>query len=220
MNKRTAWLVLAIMFAAAMMMLGGCVQPEADGKLEDGGRVIALSGDFSQVRAYRGETVTLIYSGDGDVSLSVPDFEAEASGSGEVRVQFKAAKTGSFDIAVTADGGTQTGRLIVEELAETNVYNSVDAQEFEAAMTGDYLLLDVRTQEEYDNGHIEGALLIPHNELSNRLDEVQGADKVLVYCASGNRSVTASQILTEAGIKEVFNLQGGFSAWQTYKGVN
>ncbi len=212
---------LFVLLAAAVLMLSGCgAQPQADGVLQDGVRVIKLNSGFSEVHANRGETVTLIYTGSGSMTLSVPDFEAEATGRGEVQVQLKAAETGSYDISVTTDGGTAHGQLIVEELADTNVYKSVNAQAFEAAMTGNYLLLDVRTQDEYDGGHIEGALLIPHNELAERLNEVEGYDKVLVYCASGNRSVTASQILIEAGYKEVYNLKGGFSAWQAGADVN
>ena len=212
---------LLILLAAALLLLSGCgAQPQADGALQDGGRVIHLSSGFSQAHANRGETVTLIYTGNGSITLSVPDYEAEASGSGKAQVQFKAVETGSFDISVTTDGGTEHGKLIVEELAETDVYKSVDVKEFETAMTGNYLLLDVRTQEEYDEGHIAEAVLIPHNELADRLSEIEGYDKVLVYCASGNRSVTASQILINAGYKEVYNLKGGFSAWQAGVGVN
>lgn len=212
---------VAFFAAAVLLLLSGCgAQPAADGRLDDGVRVITLNADFSNVRVYRGEAVTLNYSADGAMTLSVPDFEAQASGSGEVSVQFKASKTGSFDIIITADDGIKKGKLIIDELAETNVYRSVDAQGFEAVMTGDFLLLDVRTQAEYDIGHIEGARLIPHNELADRLEEVKGHGKVLVYCASGNRSVTASQVLIAAGFKEVYNLKSGFSGWQTYKGVN
>lgn len=87
--------------------------------------------------------------------------------------------------------------------------------EFEANMTGDYLLLDVRTQEEFSQGYIEGAMLIPVDELSSRLDEIEAyKDKpVLVYCRSGNRSVTASNILIENGFTNVHNLLTGYNGW-------
>jgi len=211
---------LIALLAAILMLLGACsTGQEADGALDKGVRVIELSSGFSKnpIHVYRGETVALVYTGDGDMTLSVTEFDAEESGSGEVRIEFKAADTGSFDVSVTTTGGTETGKLVIEELSETNVYKSVDAAGFEAAMTGEYLLLDVRTQSEYDAGHIDGSVLIPHTELADRLDEVEGYDKVLVYCASGNRSVAASQILIDAGFKEVYNFKGGFSAWQAYK---
>ncbi len=211
-----------IYMAAALLLLSGCeAKPSADGNIENGGRAIKISSGFSDVHAYRGETVTLSFTGSGSVTLSVPDYEAEQSGSDEVSVTFKAVKTGSFNITVTTENRTETGQLIIEELADTNVYKSVDAQAFEEAMTGQFLLLDVRTKYEYESGHIDGAVLIPHNELSDRLDEIKGYDKVLVYCASGNRSVAASQILINAGFKEVYNLAEGYAEWQDYKqGVN
>lgn len=92
--------------------------------------------------------------------------------------------------------------------------------EFEANMTGEYLLLDVRTQEEYDQGHIDGSVLIPVSDLQERIDEIsQYKDqKVLVYCRSGNRSVTASYMLIDNGFTQVYNLETGFNGWSTYKG--
>lgn len=92
-------------------------------------------------------------------------------------------------------------------------------QVFESNMQDDFLLLDVRTPEEYAEGHIDGSLLIPVTELESRLDEIaQYTDKsVLVYCRSGNRSVTASNILIENGFSEVHNLLTGFNGWVNYK---
>ena len=93
-----------------------------------------------------------------------------------------------------------------------------DVQTFKSNMEGDYLLLDVRTQEEYDQDNIEGATLIPVAELEARLDELaQYKDTpILVYCRSGNRSMTASQILIENGFEDVHNLLGGIGAWNKH----
>ena len=74
-------------------------------------------------------------------------------------------------------------------------------------------ILDVRTQEEFDDGYIEGATLIPDYELTSRLDEVPQDAKILVYCRSGRRSVTASNILVNAGYTDVYNMLGGIIAW-------
>ncbi|MDO9518039.1 MAG: rhodanese-like domain-containing protein [Methanosarcinaceae archaeon] len=74
-------------------------------------------------------------------------------------------------------------------------------------------LLDVRTQEEFDAGYIEGAILIPDYELASRLDEVPEDAKILVYCRSGRRSVTASNILIDAGYPDVYNMLGGINEW-------
>ena len=78
-------------------------------------------------------------------------------------------------------------------------------------------LLDVRTQEEFDDGYIEGATLIPDYELASRLDEVPEDVKILVYCRSGRRSVTASNILIDAGYTDVYNMLGGINEWSSSK---
>ena len=75
-------------------------------------------------------------------------------------------------------------------------------------------LLDVRTQEEFDEGYIEGAILIPDYELESRLSEVPEDAKILVYCRSGRRSVTASNILVDAGYTDVYNMLGGINDWK------
>jgi len=74
-------------------------------------------------------------------------------------------------------------------------------------------VLDVRTQSEYDSGHIKNAKLIPVTELEERLDELSKTDEILVYCRSGVRSQTASQILVDNGFLHVYNMLGGISAW-------
>lgn len=77
-----------------------------------------------------------------------------------------------------------------------------------------FIILDVRTPEEFSEGHIAGARLIPVQELENRLAEVPGDRQVYVYCRSGVRSVQASEILAAAGFTRVENIEGGIKAWQ------
>lgn len=75
------------------------------------------------------------------------------------------------------------------------------------------ILLDVRTPEEFAQGHLPGAVLIPHDQLAARLDEI-GRDRwVLVYCRSGKRASTAQDILEDAGI-EVRQVEGSWLRWQ------
>ena len=76
------------------------------------------------------------------------------------------------------------------------------------------ILLDVRTQGEYEERHIPESVLIPLDELKKRAEaELPDKDKVVfVYCRSGNRSTTASSILAELGYKKVYNM-GGISDW-------
>lgn len=77
-----------------------------------------------------------------------------------------------------------------------------------------FTLLDVRQPTEYEEGHIPGAKLIPLPELTNRLAEIDPAKPAIVYCAVGGRSRVAAQILSGKEFQTVFNLAGGFKAWQ------
>lgn len=79
----------------------------------------------------------------------------------------------------------------------------------------DYFILDVRSKEEFDSGHIEGAYLIPVSELENRLAELPQDKPIIVYCGSGSRSTSAANILLEKGFKEIFNMTGGITEWQS-----
>lgn len=127
----------------------------------------------------------------------------------------KATANDSVETEKKADDGQMTN----EEVVQQAVMIDDTPQEFESNMQGDYLLLDVRTQGEFDEGNIEGATLIPVSELEERLNEIDEFKNlpVLVYCRSGNRSVTASNILLENGFTNVHNLLGGINGWNDYK---
>jgi len=77
-------------------------------------------------------------------------------------------------------------------------------------------VFDVRSAGEYSRGHIQGAKLIPVDELSNRQPEIAALKDrpVLVYCHSGNRSSAACQILEKNGFSGIRNLTGGITAWK------
>lgn len=77
----------------------------------------------------------------------------------------------------------------------------------------DYVLIDVRTPREVATGAIAGAINIPVEELSRRMDEVPDDKPVVIYCNSGNRSNTAARILDRAGYSGVYDL-GGIIQWQ------
>ena len=75
------------------------------------------------------------------------------------------------------------------------------------------IILDVRTQEEYDSDHIEGAILIPVDEIEGRLDELSKNDELLVYCRTGNRSTNAVNILQANGFTKIFHMNDGITGW-------
>jgi rhodanese-related sulfurtransferase len=78
----------------------------------------------------------------------------------------------------------------------------------------EHALIDVRTPEEFNDGHIPGSININVETLANRLDEIPADMPIVVYCRSGNRSATAAKILVDAGFAPVYDL-GGIQAWVT-----
>jgi rhodanese-related sulfurtransferase len=79
------------------------------------------------------------------------------------------------------------------------------------------LLVDVRTPEEYQRGHIPGALLIPLDELRRRLGELPRDREVAVYCQVGQRGYLATRILLQSGFR-VANIGGGYKTYTLWLG--
>jgi rhodanese-related sulfurtransferase len=78
-------------------------------------------------------------------------------------------------------------------------------------------LLDVRTPEEYAEGHIAGAVNVPYDQLATRLAEVPKDKDVVLYCRSGRRAGIAADVLAANGYKRLAHLEGDMIAW-TEKG--
>jgi hydroxyacylglutathione hydrolase len=74
--------------------------------------------------------------------------------------------------------------------------------------------LDVREDDEFELGHVAGAVNVPLGDLEDRLDELPRGRPLLVYCASGQRSASAASLLERRGIGPVVNLRGGYGAWR------
>jgi rhodanese-related sulfurtransferase len=79
------------------------------------------------------------------------------------------------------------------------------------------LILDVRTKSEYARGHIPGALNIPHDQLRNRLSEINAAktEEIVIHCYSGHRAKIAKKILISAGYLYVRDLDGHMNGWKS-----
>ena len=95
-------------------------------------------------------------------------------------------------------------------------YMNITAEEAKQIMDTEegYIILDVRTQEEYDEGHIPGAIVIPHEEITERAEDVL-TDKdqlILVYCRSGRRSKIAAEALVKLGYTNIQEF-GGIIDW-------
>ena len=77
----------------------------------------------------------------------------------------------------------------------------------------DLVILDVRTQAEFNDEHIEDAILIPVQELGRRINELSKDDPLLVYCRTGNRSRAAVTILEDNGFTKIYHMNGAITAW-------
>lgn len=96
----------------------------------------------------------------------------------------------------------------------------IPSKEFAEFITHtDVQILDVRTPEEFEAGHIQGAVMIdyrtdPDGFLANAEAQLQKDKPVALYCRSGKRSHSAAEILVKNGFKQVVELEGGILAWQ------
>ena len=75
-------------------------------------------------------------------------------------------------------------------------------------ISDDYLIIDVRTQEEFQSGHIENASNIQWQNIAIIQEKITKDRKIYLYCRSGNRSQKATDVLIELGYKDVLNIGG------------
>ena len=120
----------------------------------------------------------------------------------------------SIGIIGGADGPTS---IIVEEKGEKAMYEQITAEEAKKIMDSgeEHIILDTREQDEFDEGHIPGSILIPYTEIKNKAEEMlPDKDKlILVYCRSGRRSKIAAEGLAKLGYTNVKEF-GGIIDWQ------
>jgi rhodanese-related sulfurtransferase len=94
--------------------------------------------------------------------------------------------------------------------------NVLDVNQFEQKLTGsNTLVIDVRTPQEFAEGHIEGAMNIDYYDIhfENKINAIDKSKTILVYCKSGNRSGKAATILAKNKFKNVYDLSGGITNW-------
>ena len=116
-------------------------------------------------------------------------------------------------LAVVA--GVYTPKIMNWGESDEGNYGDVSIQEAIELMEqkSDLVIVDVRTVAEFDDGHIEGAINVPVDELATRLDELSKDDELLVYCRTGNRSGSAVTILSDAGYTKIYHMHEGISVW-------
>jgi len=104
--------------------------------------------------------------------------------------------------------------LLAQVKAEIDEVDAVRAREL--VESGDPLIVDVREQDEWDEGHVPGAIHIPRGYLESRIESAapDRSQQILLYCSAGNRSAFAAKTLQELGYDEPVSLAGGFTDWK------
>ena len=132
--------------------------------------------------------------------------------------------TGVLAGVLTACGNRSENTETVQEEAMKGEYHKITAEEAKNRMDSDdtIIILDVRTQEEYEESHIPGAILIPNESIgTEKQEQLPDMDQeILVYCRSGNRSAQAAKKLVEAGYTQIYDF-GGIMDWpyETESGI-
>lgn len=112
-------------------------------------------------------------------------------------------------------GQTEQEAAPAEEVNLANLPAEVDVNTTAAVQDNpDVMLIDVREQWEYDEGHIPGITHIPMGEVASRLDDIPKDKTVILSCRSGNRSGQVTDFLRENGYDNVHNMSGGIVAWE------
>ncbi len=119
--------------------------------------------------------------------------------------------------ALVGCGGATTGAAFTTGGGEEGAWKTISADEAKAMMDANegVVILDVRSAEEFAEGHIPGAVLLPHTDITDEAaaQAIPSKDStVLVYCRSGNRSATASATLAGLGYTQVYDF-GGVRDW-------
>jgi rhodanese-related sulfurtransferase len=111
-----------------------------------------------------------------------------------------------LNIGLLLAGVTLVAAAVARNIAPADAFALVKARQ-------NIYLLDVRTPQEYQQARIAGAHLIPIDQVMQRVGELPQDRPILVYCAVGSRSAQVFNFLARRGYAEVYNLDGGISAW-------
>lgn len=195
-------MILAVIITA--ILLCGCGQVEENTSFT--GIITAINGDNFTVT-----TTDKVGFKEANVALSddvVLDFTPQAGQTVNLTILPQIAET--YPVQVTAV------KIQLKEVDTMNAtYTKITPKEAKEIMENeDVIILDVRAQNEFDSERIDGAILIPDNEIEDDADEklTDKSAKILVYCRSGRRSEAASKLLVELGYENVYDF-GGILDW-------
>ena len=184
------------------------------GTLKNGLRILSVdsAAGGSSYTVYRGDYIVFSLNSKDPVKLQIPSLNVDINIPFPADVPYiKMKDTGKLDISIAG----KPGIINVIDYTGENYFETDAAGAAELIKNISPLILDVRTKGEYESGHIENSLLIPVQELSENLDKLEKyrSEKILIYCASGNRSTVAANILIDAGFENIYNMRNGIGEW-------
>lgn len=198
------------------IFIAGCSKKESN---------IIFDAVIDQVNSQSILVTTANYEGFDKASVSLSeaevDFQLKEGQSVEITILSEVRE--SYPVQVSAvkivlkkNSISSEGNDLMKDANRGSEYEKITAEEAKKLIdSGKYgVILDVRTLEEYENGHIQGATLLPYDEIITKADTVI-SDKdevVLVYCRSGKRSAVASEELINLGYNKVYDF-GGIIDW-------
>ena len=105
--------------------------------------------------------------------------------------------------------------FIIFLILQPPIVELIEKSKYQAFVEQGYTIIDVRTPEEYEQGHIQGAqnIDVGAETFITEIQELSKSDTLLVYCRSGRRSLYASQVLVSFGFKKIYDLEGGYLNW-------
>lgn len=122
---------------------------------------------------------------------------------------------GLLATACSGDDADEAGAPAASSAGGAEAVSAIEGAEILAAAPADLVLLDVRTQEEFDAGHIEGATVIDINQddFTERVAELDRDVPYVVYCRTGNRSAQATAIMADLGFTDLVEIEDGIVGW-------
>ena len=189
-------------------------EPIISGSVQNGLRSITLDEAKSgKLSFFRGDYVIVTHQEEDTLLLIIDSLGVTKKYPAPIgeKPYFKVKKTGTFSYII----GDSKGTLSVSEYSQAQ-YQAVNAENAKKLIENlDPLILDVRTQYEYDMGHLKNTQLLPVQIIQkNFTNLIQYKDKpILIYCASGNRSTVASKVLIDNGFQRIYNMRYGIKEW-------
>ena len=185
------------------------------GKIISGYRILDVDPTRDNLlTVYRGDYIKFRYPKEfSSLTFSLPELKYKDTllPEPEKAPFFKMKAIGTYSFTL----GNAGGNITVVDLVRPN-YTEVTADQAADILNNVHpFILDVRTQKEYEEIHIDGTYLIPIQQLQARIDELESKkhEDIFIYCATGNRSTVASKILSDRGFKRIYNLRYGIYDW-------